>query len=291
MMLPAKTLQFNSGFALANGIKQLHWQGCTPRQLLFLAFDQHGGVKLQVLEGDANVDRIKVGHKLSLRPPFEGQMFYLDAVHPLGSEGVIINGDRRIGKFFSMIDVAMWLSWFVKMAGNRSVFFGIAPHQPGSWWVEVEHAEPLHSLGFVDIVVDRGGLLARRTMDSGLYFLPQEAIHEGRLADWEQLFKSPLGNVLMIERRIVLQRLVLSCIDGLVEVDLSDLSRVKETGRMRTRSGHAVVGRISREAFAVTRGLPMDWGFDALEPAMLVGTKGCSFPKLCQALEKLSNSK
>ncbi len=287
-MLATRTLYFSSGFAFANGIKQLHWHGITPSELLFLAFDKNGDVKMQIAAQAADVSSLKVGRKLGLPWPFEGQMYYLDAVHPLGPRGVVINGDRRISKFFSLIDVAVWLSWFVKIAGDQSVFFGVTPHQPGSWWIEDEHIEPLHPRGFVDIVVHPAGLLARRIMDPGLYFLANEDVCLGGLSNWRRLYESTLGNVLMLERRIVDQRLVLNCQEGLVEVDLSSLGQVQESGRLVIRSGHGVVGRISQDAFAVTRGKPMDWGYDELQPATLVGSKGWTFPRLCSVLQQMA---
>ena len=138
----------------------------------------------------------------------------------------------------------------------------------------------LHERGFVEIVPAHQGMLARRIMDDGLFFLPREQAVAGHLDQWQRVFTSPLGNVLMLERRLLYDQLVLSCQDGLVEVDVYDLPRVSEAGRLSLQGGFAVVGRITGGAFAVARGRPMDWGFEDLSPATLVGSSGCSFMEL-----------
>jgi Zn-dependent protease len=71
-----------------------------------------------------------------------------------------------------------------------------------------------------------------------------------------------------------------------VEVDVYDLPRVSETGRFSLKGGFAVIGRISGGAFAVARGQPMDWGFENLRPAVLVGSEGCSFMELRELLRR-----
>ena len=91
----------------------------------------------------------------------------------------------------------------------------------------------------------------------------------------------------MLERRLLFDQLVLSCQGGLVEVDVYDLPKVSEAGRFTIKGGFAVVGRISGGAFAVTQGRPMDWGFEELRPATLVGSEGCSFMELRQLLKEL----
>jgi hypothetical protein len=279
-MIPNRTLYYTSALAMIQGLKQLFKEGLRPRDVLFLAMDSHGDAHLCVPERLKDVERIKVGDKLALPEPFEGRLFYLDAVHPVGGEVAVINGDRRIGGLSSMVDVAALVSWFIKTARAESIFFGCTPHQPGSWWVREERAVPLHERGFVEIVPAHQGLLARRIMDDGLYFLPQEEAVAGSFDGWQRVFSSPLGNVLMLERRLLYDQLVLSCQDGLVEVDVYDLPRVSEAGRFTLHGGFAVVGRISGGAFAVTRGQPMDWGFEGLGPAVLVGSEGCSFMEL-----------
>jgi hypothetical protein len=98
--------------------------------------------------------------------------------------------------------------------------------------------------------------------------------------NWQRVYTSPLGNVLMLERRLLYDQLVLSCQEGLVEVDVYDLPSVSEAGRFSLSGGFAVVGRITGGAFAVARGQPMDWGFEGLSPATLVGSQGCSFMEL-----------
>lgn len=280
-MIATRTLRFTSAISMIQGLKQHFADGLRPRGIMFAALDPAGDVNLVIPERLRDVNQIKVGNKLSLEWPFEGRMYYLDAVHPIGGDAAVINGDRRLGSMAAMVDVVALVAWFVKEAGDQSVFFGCTPHQPGSWWVRGEEAIALHQRGYVEIVPAAQGLLARRTMDSGLYFLPSELAVAGQLDGWQKVYESPLGNVLMLERRLLFDQIVLSCQEGLVEVDVYDLPNVNESGRFTLRGGgHAVVGRISGGAFAVARGKPMDWGFEALGPATLVGSEGCSFMEL-----------
>ena len=91
----------------------------------------------------------------------------------------------------------------------------------------------------------------------------------------------------MLERRVLNDHVVLSCQNGLVELDLYDLPRASETGRFTIDGGFAVVGRMTSGAFAVSRGVPMDWGLDQLCPATLVGSEGCSFMELRRLLKEM----
>lgn len=288
-MILTRTLQFHSALAMVKGLRKLFREGLRPRGVLFCAFDSVGDVQLQVVEQEQDMERIRVGEKLTLPWPSleDRELFFLDAVHPVGPEAVLINGDRRIGRMASLVDVAAMVSWFVKEAHDESIFFGCTPHQPGSWWVTEEHAEALHVRGFVDIVATGAGFLARRIMDSGLFFLPLMAAAKGELNGWQKIFDSPLGNVLMLERRLLYDQLVISCQGGLVELDLYDLPRASEAGRITIDGGWAVVGRRSVGGFAVTRGEPEDWGLRDIKPATLVGSDGSSFLELRDILREL----
>jgi hypothetical protein len=283
-MFPTKELFYGSAIAMIHGLKEEFKAGLRPRDVVFCALDPRGDVHICVPKRMRDVKGLKVGEKLGLPPTLEGRRYHLDAVHPVGGDAVVINGDRRIGNISSLVDVAALVSWFVKEAEDKSIFFGCTPHQPGSWWVSGEQAIALHTKGFVEIVVAEQGLLARRIMDDGLFFLPKEAAVQGGVEQWQRVYTSPLGNVLMLERRLLYDQLVLSCQGGLVEVDLYDLPKISEAGRFTLPGGFAVVGRITNGAFAVARGTPMDWGFEDLEPAQLVGSVGCSFMELREQL-------
>jgi hypothetical protein len=285
-MIPTRSLTFHSALSMIGGLKKLFADGLRPSEVTFIAFDRVGDLQIEIPSRFQDVNRLKVGHKFTLSWPFKGRVFYVDALHALHADVVVLNGDRRIGNLASLVDVATMMSWFISKSRRQSIFFGCTPHQPGSWWIDGEHADPLHVRGFVELVPTPQGLLARRTMDPGLYFLPQDAVAAGRLDRWQRIFTSPLGNVLMLERRMLYDQLVLSCQQGLVEVDLYDLPRVSESGRFTISGGYAVVGRISGGSFAVTRGTPRDWGFDDLRPAILVGSAGCSFMELRQELRQ-----
>ncbi len=279
-MIPTRTLTYHSALAMIGGLKELFAQGLRPSEVTFIAFDHVGDVHLEIPRRLNDVNHLKVGHKFTLSWPFPGRIFYLDAVHNISADVVVMNGDRRIGNLASLVDVASLVSWFIRESRRDSIFFGCTPHQPGSWWCTEDRAEPLHPRGFVEIVPATQGLLARRIMDPGLYFLPRDQVARGDLDRWTCIYTSPLGNVLMLERRLLYDQLVLSCQGGLVELDLYDLPRASETGRFTIDGGFAVVGRMDSGAFAVTRGTPMEWGLDDLRPAILVGSTGCSFMEL-----------
>jgi len=289
-MIPTTIYNYRSPFGLTRGLREICRSGYGTRRLLFVAFDEHSDVHLAVADSLQDVARIKVGNKLALPWPFAGRHFYLDAVHPVARRTAVVNGDRRIGSLAGLIDTAALMAAFVQQAGDESVFFGCTPHQPGSWWVKDETATALHQRGYVDLVPCGRGLVARRTVDDGFYFLPKEEAVAGKLFDWQRVYVSPLGNLLMLERRVVKNRLVLSCQRGLIELAIEELPRVQEVGRISSTAGFAVVGRVTDGAFAVTRGTPTDWGLDQLRPADLVGSRGTSFKELGRLLHDEATS-
>jgi len=122
-------------------------------------------------------------------------------------------------------------------------------------------------------------------MDQHLHFHSfAQLAATGRLDGWGPVFESPLGNILVLERRVMHDRLVLSCERGLVEVDVSTVPEVREVARATTNGSMAVVGRIDGGAFAVTSGKPQPWGLDELRPALLIGGAGGSLVDLGRAL-------
>lgn len=286
-MFEMETLRFASSLALVRGLRQLRHRGIRGRSLLFLALSERGEAHLAI-DGGGEGKRapLKVGEKLTLDPPFAGRVFYFDAVHPLGHRTAIVNGDRRIGYLANLVDAAELVSGYVEEMDEESVFFGCTPHQPGSWWVNDTEAIPLHARGFVDIVPVKAGFLARRTVDAGLYFLPAASAIAGDVKEWRRVFDSPLGNILLVERRAKRGRLVLSCQRGLTEVDISGLPRVLAVGTIAVGGGHAVLGRITEGGFAVSRGIARDWGFDDLGPASLVGSRGDDLKALGKLLAR-----
>jgi hypothetical protein len=133
----------------------------------------------------------------------------------------------------------------------------------------------LHSRGLVDTVVTTSGLLARKINEAGLHHVDFAtlAAHQGPREGWHEVFRSEMGNVLLIERRVLGYRLVLTCERGLIEIDVSHLpDLVIETARVPMQSGFGVVGRIDGGAFAVTAGKVEPWGLSEVSPAMLVGS-------------------
>ena len=102
------------------------------------------------------------------------------------------------------------------------------------------------------------------------------------------MFTSELGNILLVERRVLHYRLVLTCERGLLEIDISHLpDLVIETARVPMRSGFGVVGRIDSGAFAVTAGTIEPWGLTNMGPAMLVGSPIASLLELPRMLRAI----
>jgi hypothetical protein len=279
--MPAmKVLHYKDPPTLLIGLGELRRTGLTPRGLLFLAIEHSGTIHVAVPEDIDLGVQVKVGEKLGLAFPLEGRYFHYDSVHRLRDGCFLINGDRRLPHPGNYIEVAGLVSEFLKGAGAKNVFFGCTPHQPGSWLRVDGSSIALHEAGFVEAVPVRGGLIARRIMDHQLWQLETSK----KLDDWQPVFASPLGNVVMLERRIINDRLVLTCERGLVEVDVGRLPEVKEIDRVAMKIGFAVVGRVENAAFAVTQGKPEPWGLDGIRPAVLIGAQGGSLQALGAAL-------
>jgi hypothetical protein len=291
-VLATRVYQYREPAALALGLKQLRKQGLTPRGLLFIALDPRGETYLVVPEDLDAVASIRVGDKLSLAPPLEGRYFHLDAVHRLPGDRVLWNGDRRLGETGSAPEVAVAVSAWLKGSSARNVFLGCAPHVPGSWWT-IDHRSPvtvLHALGYLDCVVASQGILARKIDDRRLFLLSFATLQQqgNPGAGWTEVFTSELGNILLIERRVLHYRIVLTCERGLIEIDISHLpDLVIETARVPMRSGFGVVGRIDNGAFAVTVGTLESWGLTNMRPATLVGSPLASLLELPRMLEAL----
>ena len=288
-MFPTRVVHYRDPAAVILGLKELRKQGLTPRGLLFVALDPRGETYIAVPEDVDAVSTIKVGDKLSLVPPWEGRYIHFDAVHRLPGDSVLWNGDRRLGDTGSAPEVACALSEWCKGSSAKNVFLGCAPHVPGSWWT-VDHKSAvieLHALGFLDCVVTTTGVLARKIDSPKLYHLEFAALreHGAPTAGWTEVFESSMGNILLVERRVLQYRLALTCEQGIVEVDVSHLpDLVIETVRVPMRSGFGVVGRIDGGAFAVTAGTIEPWGLTNMSPAMLVGSPTESLLDLPKAL-------
>jgi hypothetical protein len=283
------TYHYRDPMAASIGLAELRRRGLTTRGVLFVALDARGGVHLAVPTDLATVTRIKVGEKLSLVPPWPETkpLYHFDAVHRLPGQGVLWNGDRRLSQPGSADETAIALAEWLKGCGARNMFLGCAPHQPGSWWVPsaAGRAVALHDRGFVDVVTAMTGLLARRQGEASLYFLSHARLALfGPLEGWSEVFRSPLGNILLLERRVLAGRLVLTCERGLVELDLSALPDVRPTAEVELHSGFGVVGRIEGGAFAVTVGTVSDWGLTDVAPALLVGAGGDTLAELARGL-------
>jgi hypothetical protein len=283
--MQTRTEHFKEPLAYLYGLGQLRRQGLTPRGLLFLALDPQGGVHLGVPEDLDEVTRIRVGEKMALAWPHEGRYYHFDSVHRLRDNFYVYNGDRRLAHAGSAREVAGLTADFLKASSARNVFFSCTPHQPGSWLVGGTDTVALHEAGYCEVVPVAHGLLARRAVDDRLWLHTFAALVErGRLDQWQPVYTAPLGNVLMLERRIIGDRLVLSCERGLVEVDVAGLPSVREVARVPMQIGFGVVGRVEGAAFAVTQGKPEPWGLDEIRPAVLIGAEGGTLAALGKAL-------
>jgi hypothetical protein len=277
--------------ALSRGLKQLRERGLTPRGLLFLALSPDGAIHVGVPADPEQITQIRVGEKLALVWPVDGRYFHFDAVHRLPGNFVLWNGDRRLKDPGTAPQVATIVASFLKGSSTRNVLFGCTPHQAGSWLAETSRqVVALHEQGWVEVVPVPAGLFARQVMDPRLFFLSfAQLAATGRLDGWTAVFESPLGNILLLERRVMHDRLVLSCARGLVEVDVAQVPRVVESARATTNGSMAVVGRIDGGAFAVTSGTPEPWGLDGLRPALLIGGEGGTLVDLGRALQTRAN--
>jgi hypothetical protein len=285
------TYTYRNPMAASLGLATLRQRGLTTRGVLFLALDDRGETHIAVPEDLESVVRIKVGDKLSLEPPWPAGMrlYHFDAIHRLPGHGVLWNGDRRLAQPGSAPETAIGVAEWLKGGGARNMFLGCTPHQPGSWWVPggKSPAVALHDRGFVDVVTTMTGLLARRQGEPTLYHLSYPRLSLlGPLEGWTPVYTSTLGNILLLERRVLSDRLVLTCTHGLVEVDLSTLPEVHETNQVLLESGFGVVGRIDGGAFAVTCGTIEEWGLVNVAPALLVGAQGDTLADLAHSLAR-----
>lgn len=269
-----RVLRYRDPDELSEGLRGERRAGLTPRGLLFAALEARGEISLATLEDLDAVSSVRVGEKLSLVAPWMGQYFHLDAVHRLPGDAVLWNGDRRLGDSPVAARVAEVLAQWLKASSAKNLFLGCTPHLPGSWWARGDEVTALHAEGYLDCVVTAGGVLARKVEDRQLYYLSFSELGgtARRPAEWFEVFRSDLGPILLLERRLVGNRLVVTCEHGLVELDVGHLpDLVIETARVNMHTGFGVVGRIDGGAFAVTSGTVTPWGLTNLSPALLVG--------------------
>lgn len=289
-MIPARVHQYRNPAAVALGLRELRKRGLTPRGLLFIALDPRGTTFIAVPDDLDAVARIKVGDKLALEAPWTGRYFHFDAIHRLPGDTVLWSGDRRLSDTGSAPEVACAVALWLKAFSSKNVFLGCTAHQPGSWWTPDERSAVVdfHASGLSCAVVVQTGILARKIGEPHLYHLDFAAVRRGEVhGGWERVYTSSAGNILMLERRVLNYRLVLSCAGGLVELDVSGLpEEVRETARVEPPRPIAVVGRIDGGAFAVSTGELEPWGFAGLQPAELIGAPNETIEDLPAALER-----
>lgn len=294
---------FSEHVALLRALGTLKQRGLSPRGILFLALSTAGRIYLALpsVPEQLTSENLRVGEKMALRWPDKqddgvpDRLFHFDSIHALRDDFYIFNGDRRLKDPGNAMDVGAVLARFIRSCGVSSVFFGCTPHQPGSWLWGGQQQVALHDYGIVEVLPVAQGLLARKMHDDRLYLLTfADVARTGHLEGWLPVFQASLGNILLVERRVVDGRLVLSCERGLVEVDVSNLPKVTERARLPFVLPHvdeeeadhvdddwaappavcpAVLGRLGHEAFVLTRGVPKPWGLCDLSPAQLFATR------------------
>lgn len=287
-MIPARVHRYRDPTAVVMGLEELGLRGLTPRGVLFIALDPRGETHIAVPDDAAAVTRIRVGDKLTLKPPWEGRYFHFDSIHRLPGGTILWNGDRRLSETGCAGAVACAVGVWLKGLSAPNVFLGCTPHQSGSWWTPSEraHTIDLHASGFDSAVLVATGLLARRAGEPTLYYLPRASIQRGDLrTGWTPIYRSHHGNVLMVERRVVGDSLVLTCERGLVELDVANLpDHARELAVVHVEPGLGVVGRTDAGAFAVTRGRVEPWGLADVMPAVLVAAPDQQLSALPAAL-------
>ncbi len=290
-MIASNIHHYRDPAAVILGLNELRKIGLTPRGLLFIALDPRGETYISVPDDLDSVTQIRVGDKLSLEPPWEGRYFHLDAIHRLPGDTVLWNGDRRLSDTGSAPEVACGVALWLKGFNAKNVFLGCTPHQPGSWWT-IDERSPvidLHATGLVSAVVAASGILARKIGAPGLFHLSWAQLrNNGPRGEWTEVYRSTVGNILMIERRIPNYSLVLTCERALVELDVSGLPEdVHEVATVVLSPGIGVVGRVDGGSFAVTKGRVEPWGLADVKPAWLVGSTNETVLDLPNALSAL----
>ncbi len=293
-MIPARVFHYRDPAAVALGLRELRKRGLTPRGILSIALNPRGETHIAVPDDFDMVDKIRIGNKMTLKPPWEGRYFHFDAIHRLPGNTVLWNGDRRLSDTGSAPEVACALAEWLKGSSARNVFLGCASHQPGSWWTKDAHSDviDLHARGLVDTVLTTSGLLARQINETKLFHTGfQEVAKHGPAGKWDSVYSSSLGNVLMLERRVANYRLALTCERGIEEIDVSGIpDEVRQTARIEVQSGLGVVGRIDGGAFAITTGTVEPWGLSNVRPALLVGAPNQTLMDLPRALRNMEDS-
>jgi hypothetical protein len=288
---------YADSLALIRGLGTLKQSGLTARGMLFLALSAQGRIYLGLPEqpGQLEQTELRVGEKLALRwpedPALPQRLYHFDSIHTLRDDFSVHNGDRRLSQTGNAVEVGNIIARFVRSSGHQSVFFGCMPHQPGTWLQGGAQVVALHDFGVVEVVPVPTGLLARRLHDHRLYFLTfADIARTGHLEGWLPIYAAPFGNILLVERRVVRDRLVLSCEHGLVELALHELPQVHERARLPLwipppPSDNpfseeeppevvcpAVLGRMDNEAFVLTHGHAQPWGLRDLAPAEVWGS-------------------
>lgn len=289
-MLPARIHHYRDPTSVVIGLTELRNRGLNPRGLLFIALDTRGETYIALPDDLGSVESLRIGDKLTIKPPWEGRYFHFDSIHCLGNGAVLWNGDRRLGDAGSASEVARAVASWLRSQRSQNVFLGCTSHQPGAWFAAGQSTPviDLHASGLVDVVKTNDGLLGRRIGEPTLFFLDGAKVDgTGIRSGWQPVYQSEVGNILLLERRMKDGSLVLSCERGLVEIRVDSLPNAVEVQRTELEGGGVgVLGRTDAGAFAVTSGVVEPWGLANLTPALLVGSVHQGLSDLPPALSR-----
>ena len=278
-MFATRVYHYRDPAAVILGLKELRKQGLTPRGLLFVALDPRGETYIAVPEDLDAVANIRVGDKLSLVAAVGGPLLPLRRGPPAARRQRAVERRsparrHRLARPRSRVAISEWL----KGSSAKNVFLGCTPHVPGSWWT-VDHLSRGRSSctrwASSTASSRRPASSRARSTTRACSTSSSSAARStaARPTAGSEVFTREMGNILLVERRVLQYRLVLTCERGLIEIDVSHLpDLVIETARVPMRSGFGVVGRIDGGAFAVTAGTIEPWGLTNMSPAMLVGS-------------------
>jgi len=134
-------------------------------------------------------------------------------------------------------------------------------------------------------VVTRTGISPARSTTRGCFLLGFSTLaHNGHPARAGRVFTSGLGNILLVERRVLHYRIVLTCERGLLEDRHQPPPRPGDRDRPGADAlGFGVVGRIDNGAFAVTVGTIEPWGLTNLAGDPRLADPTCSSCRACCA--------
>ena len=75
-VIPARVYHYRDPAAVVLGLGELRNRGLTPRGILFIALDPRGETYVAVPDDFTMVTDIRVGDKMTLKPPWDGRYYH-----------------------------------------------------------------------------------------------------------------------------------------------------------------------------------------------------------------------